>query len=41
MKMNVERRALERALETGGQMAGRNRALPVLDNVKITFKGGK
>lgn len=41
MKINVERRALERALETGGQMAGRNRALPVLDNVKITFKGGR
>lgn len=41
MKINVERKALERALETGGQMAGRNRSQAILDHIKVTLKKGR
>ena len=41
MRTTVERKALERALEYGGMAAGRNRALPALEMVKIVMKNGK
>lgn len=40
MKTNIELKSLLEALETGGQMAGRNRMLPVLDCVRMTVKNG-
>lgn len=41
MKINIERKTLEKTLETGSQMAGRNKLLPILDCVKMIIKGNK
>lgn len=41
MKATVERRDLERVLETGGMMSGRSKVRHELDMVKITVKDGK
>ncbi|MBO8472531.1 MAG: hypothetical protein IAB81_02745 [Bacteroidetes bacterium] len=38
MKTNIELKGFVEALETGGQMAGRNRTLPILDCVRLTLK---
>lgn len=40
MKINVDRKAFVSALETGGQMAGRN-SIPLLETVKFRIEGGR
>lgn len=40
MKTNIDRKELVRVLDAGGQMAGRNRTLPVLDSVKMSVRDG-
>lgn len=40
MKTNIELRGFLEALETGGQMAGKNRTQPVLDCVRMTVRNG-
>lgn len=40
MKTNIELKGFLEALETGGQMAGKNRTQPVLDCVRMTVRNG-
>lgn len=41
MNIKIERASFTEALVIGGQLAGKNKTLPILDNVKVTLKGDK